>query len=197
MKKIVVLGSGEGTNFQAIAEYFKDKEVEIVCISDKPNSNILKRASNLGIENKYVSFEELEDFFKNNNFDLGVLAGYMRILPEKILSYCKFINIHPSLLPSFKGANAILDALNHGVTVTGVTIHHVDKTLDGGKIIFQYPVMIDEYMNLQDLKSEIQTLEHKIYPLVIETILQNKVISYSTILKSSCNSGCGSKGCKH
>ena len=131
-KKIAVMGSGEGTNFQAIAEYFKDKDVKIVCLSDNLNARILERAQKIGIENHYLPFEENAAYFGAKDFDLIVLAGYMRILPPDVLDLGRFINLHPSLLPAFKGKDAIQRAFLAGVKVSGVTVHWVTDELDGG-----------------------------------------------------------------
>lgn len=197
-KKIVVMGSKNGSNFQAIAEYFKDKDVDITCVSDIPDSKILKRAEKLGIKNHFIPYEENENFFKKNSFDLGVLAGYMRILNKQTLDLCKFINIHPSLLPSFSGKNAIEKAFKAGVKVSGVTIHHVTKDVDKGRIIAQYPVFIDVTTSLEDFEKEIHNVEHKLYPFVVESVLNDVVFSFDTLLKpdecgGNCTGGCG--GC--
>lgn len=198
MKKIAILGSRNGSNFEAIFNWFQTKNVDITCISDKKDALILKKAQNLQIKNIHLPFEKNYEYFSENKFDLIVLAGYMRILPEKVLEEMnKVINIHPSLLPAFKGKNAIKDAFLHGVKVTGVSIHLVDKKVDEGKILAQYPVFITSDMRLNDLEEEIHTIEHKLYPIVIEKILEDKVFDFSDLLssKNDCK-GCG--GCsKH
>lgn len=192
-KKIAVMGSGNGSNFQAIAEYFKDKDVKITCLSDNLNAYILERAKNLGVEHKYLPFEETAEYLGANNFDLIVLAGYMRILPPDVLDLGRFVNIHPSLLPAFKGKDAIQRAFFAGVKVSGVTIHWVTDELDGGKIIAQYPVLIGNEMHFDEFESEIHALEHKLYPIVIEKILEDKVFDFADLLGGcgSCKGGCG------
>ncbi len=188
-KSVAVMGSGNGGNFQAIVEYFKDKDVKITCISDKLNAYILERAKNLGVDYKYLPFEENAEYFGTNNFDLIVLAGYMRILPPGVLNLGKFVNIHPSLLPAFKGKDAIQRAFFAGVKVSGITIHWVTDELDGGKIIAQYPVLIGNDTHFDEFENEIHALEHKLYPIVIEKLLEDKVFDFSDLL-----GGCG--GCK-
>ena len=188
-KHIAIMGSGEGTNFQAIAEYFKDKDVKITCLSDKLNAKILERAKNLGIENHYLPFEETAAYFGANSFDLIVLAGYMRILPDDVLELGRFINIHPSLLPAFKGKDAIQRAFLAGVKVSGVTVHWVTCELDGGKIIAQYPVLIDNLMHFDEFEQEIHKVEHILYPIVIDKLLKDEVFDFSDLV-----GGCGNCG---
>lgn len=193
MKRLAVMGSGNGSNFQAIANRFVDKDVEIVCISDEKDAFILKRAEKLGIKNEYLPFEKNYEYFSENKFDLVALAGYMRILPEEVLTQSKFINIHPSLLPSFKGKDAIKRAFISGVKLSGITIHWVDKNVDCGKIIAQYPVFIENSMHLDEFEEAIHTIEHKLYPIVIEKVLEDKVFDFQDLIKSSCDKGSG--GC--
>ena len=191
-KHIAVMGSGEGTNFQAIAEYFKDKDVKITCLSDKLNAKILERAKNLGIESHYLPFEETAGYFGANSFDLIVLAGYMRILPDDVLELGRFINIHPSLLPAFKGKDAIQRAFLSGVKVSGVTVHRVTDELDGGKIIAQYPVLIDNAMHFDEFEAEIHQTEHILYPIVIDKLLKDEVFDFSDLFGRCGNCGdCG------
>lgn len=174
MKKVAVFGSGNGSNFEAIIKYFQDnKNIEFFCVSDKKDSFILERAKNLGIKNFYVPFEETYNFLKKYKFDLVVLAGYMRILPEEIVNLANIINIHPSLLPAFKGNDAIRQAYEAKETVTGVTVHYVDKEVDSGEIIAQVPVLIKDNMSLSDLEQEIHKAEHKLYPAIIEKLIFN------------------------
>lgn len=199
MKKIAVMGSGNGSNFEAIVKYFAQKPemgVDITCLSDNVNAYILERAKNLGIKYKYLPFEQNCAYFAVNNFDLIVLAGYMRILPDDVLNLGKFINIHPSLLPAFKGKDAIYRAYEAGVKVSGVTVHHVTSELDGGKIIAQYPVLIGNLTHFDEFEKEIHNVEHKLYPIVIEKLLKDDVFDFNDLLggcSGTCEGGCG--GC--
>ncbi len=191
-KHIAVMGSGEGTNFQAIANFFKDKDVKITCLSDNLNAKILKRAEDMKIEHRYLPFEETAGYLGVNNFDLIVLAGYMRILPDEVLELGRFINIHPSLLPAFKGKDAIRRAFFAGVKVSGVTVHWVSDELDGGKIIAQYPVLIGNLMHFDEFESEIHRVEHILYPLVVDKLLKDEVFDFSDMMTSISNcEGCG------
>lgn len=198
MKKIAIMGSGNGSNFQAIVRYFTGKDVEITCLSDNEDASILTRAEKLNIEHKFLPYEENFEYFSQNKFDLIVLAGYMKILPEEVLELMEtVVNIHPSLLPAFRGKDAIKQAFIAGVKVSGVTVHYVDKGIDDGRIIAQYPVLITNEMHIDEFEEEIHTIEHKLYPIVIDTILEDKVFDFSDLLKgSSCSGGgCGGGGC--
>lgn len=204
MKKLAILGSGQGSNFEAIAKYFQGKNVEITCLSNVKDAYILTRARNLGIKHQYLPLLENEEYFSKNKFDLVVLAGYMRILGTNVLKEMdnKVINIHPSLLPAFKGStDAIKDAFLEGVKVSGVTIHWVTSDVDGGKIIAQYPVFITNETHYDEFETEMHSLEHQLYPVVIESILNDKVFDFVDLMKKSCGStqgGCSgdNKGCK-
>ncbi len=182
------MGSGYGSNFQAIYEYFKNKPVEILAvISDNPNAFILKRAQNCNIKAILINYKELgkekynEELLKTlisfEPFDLIVLAGYLRILPEFIVKryFKKIVNIHPSLLPAFKGLNAIEKAFKYGVKVTGITIHWVNEEVDAGEIIEQVCIRIEENDTLESLEKKIHEIEHYYYPRVIEKILFEKL----------------------
>lgn len=195
MKKIAVLGSGSGENFEAIVNYFKGKDVEIICLSDNLNSDILIKAKDAGVKHQYLPFEENASYFGTHNFDLIVLSGYAQSLPPEILNLGKFINIQPSLLPAFKGKDAIQRAFYAGVKVSGVTVHHVTSELDGGKIIAQYPVMIGNLTHFDEFEAEIHQLENKLYPLVIDAILEDRVFDFSDLLNSSCSCSGGCSGC--
>lgn len=183
MKRIAVLGSGEGTNFSAIIEYAYSKKwnVDFFVISDVPSSGFIKRAKKAGISYKTIDGslgkkqlnEGIFNTLKELNPNLVVLSGYMRILPPKIVKEFenKIINIHPALLPSFKGAHAIQDAIGYGVKWTGVTVHVVSEEVDGGPILAQAVVPILGNDTIETLTERIHEVEHKIYPFVIEKLL--------------------------
>lgn len=209
MHKLAIMGSGNGSNFEAIVKWFQSKsnckDVEITCLSDVEDVLILKKAEKLEIKHQFLPFEQNFEYFSDNHFDLIALAGYMQIFPEKVLETMgNVINIHPSLLPSFKGKDAIQQAFLSGVKVSGITIHWVEKKIDEGKIIAQYPVFITNGMHFDEFEEEIHTIEHKLYPIVIEKVLEDKVFDFQDLMKSSCNNkGCGgdssdnsSGGCK-
>ncbi|MDX1958889.1 MAG: phosphoribosylglycinamide formyltransferase [Leptospiraceae bacterium] len=188
-KKIVVLASGNGTNFSALFRYLKRKKLpaEIVSlISDNPESNALLIALAHGVPSHTIDFKrkvkeeansELHQRLKELEPDLIVTAGYMRILPEPIIASFpnKIINIHPSLLPAFKGLKAIAQAKNYGVKVTGCTTHFVDASIDGGYIILQEVLKIKPNMTEDDIHSAVQKLEHKILPKSVHLFLTGKL----------------------
>lgn len=198
MKHLLVLGSQNGSNFQAIAEYFKNFDVQITCVSDNKDALILQRAQESGIENHYVPFEQTGEFISKRKFDLCAMAGYMRILPKTVLDMTTFINLHPSLLPAFKGKNAIEEAYNYGVKVTGVSVHYASEEVDGGEIIAQIPVFIENGMSLHELEQEIHAIEHKLYPLAIQNLLFDRLVEPHMALNSGgCSGGCGGGCSKH
>lgn len=180
--KIAVLCSGNGTNLQAIIDSVKSgyipAEIAIV-VSDKKNARALVRAREAGIETLLLDkkdFKSREDFdkeiaknLKKKGVRLVVLAGYMRLLsPYFIREYRdRIINIHPALLPSFKGTHAVKDALEHGAKVTGVTVHFVDEKLDDGPIILQKAVDIKDDDDEEALLERVHKEEHRLYPEAI------------------------------
>jgi len=180
--KIAVLASGEGTNFQVLIDLCKNKELDIdikLLISNKENSGCVKRAikSNIPnfliLENNYenkAKFEaEIIKILKESKVELIVMAGWMKIASENFVESFKdrIINIHPSLLPSFKGKNPIYDALKSKALITGCSVHYVDKEVDNGKLIIQAAVSINPDDNLSSLTNKIHDIEYKILPFAI------------------------------
>lgn len=181
MKKILIFASGSGSNFQAIVEHFQDKlskyniEFELLC--NKKDAFVFERAKKLNVKSHFVPFSETKAFLESKKYDLYILAGYMRVLPQEVLDFGTFINIHPSLLPKFKGLNAIEQAYNAGEKEAGVTVHYVNHLIDSGEILEQQSVEIKEGMSLEELESEIHKIEHEIYPRVIEKLLCKELIN--------------------
>ena len=189
-KKIAVLGSGQGSNFQAIAEAAKSGQLPVdIClvISDKVDAFILNRAENFGIKGvfidpkKFPGREEFDREIEKNlireKIDLVVLAGFMRIISSYLVRKYKgrMINIHPALLPSFKGVQGIKDALDYGVKVTGVTVHFVDEGVDTGPIILQEAVKINDGDTEETLATRIHALEHRLYPEAIHLLVEDRL----------------------
>ncbi len=175
-KKILVFASGNGSNFQAIIEHFKKNKIktaEFELLTDK-DCYALKRAKKLKIKSHVVPFSKTYEFLSKNHYDLCVLAGYMRILPKEVLDLSLFINIHPSLLPKYKGINSIKKAFEAGEAETGVTIHYVVPEVDSGKIIVQTKINI-EGMNLNEVENSIHKIEHLSYPSVVEKIVDKLI----------------------
>lgn len=188
--RLGVLVSGSGTNLQAIIDASEDAsypaEVAIV-ISNNPEAYALKRAGQKEIPTAVIphqNFKSREDFEKEivskldqSRVDLVVLAGFMRVLsPYFVRRYSdRILNIHPALLPSFPGTDAIGKAWNYGVKVTGVTVHFVDEGTDTGPIVLQEEVPIEAVDNLSSLESKIHAVEHRLYPEAIRLFAEGRL----------------------
>lgn len=187
MTKIAIFASGSGSNFEAIVEAYERgglKAKPALCVCDKPGAFVLERAKKHGIPaiaanpKEFGGKQAFETFIADRMDEMEIslicLAGYMRLIGEVLLNRYRdrIINIHPSLLPAFKGAHAIRDAFEYGVKVYGVTIHYVDETLDGGKIISQGAFHY-EGDDIDELETKIHKLEHKLYPETINNIIMH------------------------
>ena len=185
MKKIAVFASGSGSNFQALVDATKTngQSYEIVLlVCDKPGAYVIERAQQAEVPSLEISpkdFASKADYEKEilqklneSEVELIVLAGYMRLIGETLLSAYegKIINIHPSLLPSFPGKDAIGQAFEAKVKITGVTVHYVDEGMDTGPIIAQEAVKMDENETRESLEVKIHQVEHLLYPSVIQKL---------------------------
>lgn len=190
MKKIAIFASGSGSNFEAIVRAYNDGELSAkpeVCVCDKPGARVIERARRLGIPliisspRDFGSKEEFEGYISDRLDELGIdlicLAGYMRIIGPVLLERYRgrIINIHPSLLPAFKGAHAIRDAFDYGVKIFGVTIHYVNEQLDGGRIIDQECLRYDGD-DIDELETKIHAVEHRLFPRTINKTLNESII---------------------
>jgi len=186
MLKVVVLISGRGSNLKAIINKCSKKNVPakvIAIISNNTTASGLKlngKFEKIIINNKLnkKKFEiELQNNLKKLKPNLICLAGFMKVLSPFIIKKWKnkIINVHPSLLPSFKGLNTHERALNAGTKKSGCTIHFVDESLDGGPIIAQVPTVIDKKMTSKELSNKILKMEHKIYPEVVNLFARKKI----------------------
>ncbi|REK74853.1 phosphoribosylglycinamide formyltransferase [Paenibacillus paeoniae] len=188
--RIAIFASGQGTNFQTIADAVREGKLDVtieLLVCDKPSAPVIERASQAGVDafvfkpKDYPSREayesEILEELRARQVDLIVLAGYMRILTPTLVEpfMGRMINIHPSLLPSFPGMNAIGQALEHGVKITGVTVHYVDGGLDSGPILAQTAVAITEEDDEASLTVRIQAAERELYPEAIRLIAQGTV----------------------
>ncbi|MBR2975598.1 MAG: phosphoribosylglycinamide formyltransferase [Alistipes sp.] len=186
--KLAVFASGSGSNYQAIVEACHDGRIEadvVLLVCDKPGAKVLERAERYGTESfafnpkDYESRDAYETLLAKMLEDRGVdyicLAGYMRIVGRVLLERFeqRIVNIHPSLLPSFKGAHAIQDAVDYGVKIFGVTTHFVDETLDGGRIIDQAAIVY-EGSDVEELTNLIHNIEHKLYVKTINKLINKK-----------------------
>ena len=187
--RIAVLASGTGTNLQAILDQLQGGgEVEVVAVgSDKPGAGALERAAGAGVETAvfacatYPDRESrdvaMADWLAEREVELVVLAGYMQLLaPAFVRRFAnRMINVHPSLLPSFPGLDSIGKALEHGVKITGVTVHFVDEDLDSGPILLQRPVPVPVDRDPEALEEAIHATEHVLLPEAIRMIAAGRV----------------------
>lgn len=190
MMRFAVFISGHGSNLQAIIDSVKKGQITaelalVVC--DNRKAYGLKRAEEAGIKtfvfspkdytNKQSVDRDMAAFLLREKIDFIVLAGYMRLLTSFFVGkfHRRILNIHPSLLPSFKGTEGIKDAFTYGVKVTGVTVHFVDEKMDHGPIILQQALKITEKDNLENLEARIHRVEHRLYPKAIQLFVENRL----------------------
>ena len=185
MKKLGVLLSGRGSNFEAIARNIVDGKLEAeiaVVISNRPEAPGLETARRLGLHavalpSKGLPREEFDmrvaAILDQHKVDLVVLAGYMRLLSGAFVKHysMRIVNIHPSLLPAFPGLDAQHQAFDYGVKVAGCTAHFVDEHLDSGPIILQAAVTVEEGDTAETLSARILKEEHRIYTDAIRLVL--------------------------
>ncbi len=190
---IAILASGRGTNARALFENKKNGKLAnaniVGLISDISDSPSLSIAQEYGIKSIHIDTMRKGARFSNEasalykktlrdwNIDLVVLAGFMKILPPDFVEEFsnKIINLHPSLLPAFKGKDAIKQAFEAGVKVCGCTVHFVNNELDGGKIIAQKVVEVSPDDTLESLEEKVHKAEHILLPSVVEEIVNGKI----------------------
>jgi|TARA_B100000131_G_scaffold213203_1_gene204964 formyltetrahydrofolate-dependent phosphoribosylglycinamide formyltransferase len=172
--RLGVMCSGNGTNFENILRTCWYDEV-VLMIHNKKKCGALKRAAKFGINHCYVNAkdeEEMIKLFEAYRVDLIVLAGYMRIIKNPSAFPAPMINVHPSLLPKYKGLHAVEQAMESGDKITGCTVHYVNEELDGGDIILQGEVPILPEDTVESLTKAIQRKEYALLPLAIEHVKQ-------------------------
>ena len=190
MKRLAVLASGHGTNLQAIINNVKKGSIKadlVLVISDQQKAFALKRAQRAGIPTLYADPKKLAGrsaydaylvkVLKKARVDYVILAGFMRILsPSFIRAYKnKVLNIHPALLPAFKGVDVIQRAYRYGAKVTGVTVHFVDEKTDHGPIILQEPVPVSETESVAELEARIHRVEHRLYTQALQMLVSGRL----------------------
>ena len=186
-KNIVVLASGSGSNFQALANQPEIRPYISALICNRPGAGCLSRAADLGIATRTLDHQAFDD---RDSFDsaLGdaieetgaewiVLSGFMRILGDAFMQRFegKILNIHPSLLPKYKGLNTHQRAIDAGDTEAGVTVHWATAELDGGPLIAQRKVCIDADDCAESLREKVLIQEHQLYPAVISALIHNEL----------------------
>lgn len=188
--KIGVLLSGSGTNLQAIIDRIADSSlnasIELV-VSSRPSAYGLKRAEAAGLQTLTLSKEMYADpeqadeiiaaELKSRGCEYVIMAGYMRMVHAPLLAAYpnRVVNLHPALLPSFRGAHAIADAYERGVKVTGVTVHFANEEYDKGPIIAQRALAVEEGWSVDELEEHIHAIEHELYPEVIGWLADGRV----------------------
>lgn len=185
MKNIAIFASGSGTNFEALIEACENGSINgrvVLMVCDKKKAYVNERAKNHNVPSFVFSAKDYEskaeyeklivEKLMEYNVDLVCLAGYMKICGEVLLEKYegRIINIHPALLPSFKGAHGIQDAFDYGVKVFGVTVHYVDSGMDSGKIIAQRGFEYTEGETVDQVEARIHEIEHVLYPEVLRKL---------------------------
>ena len=191
--KFVILGSGTGSNAETLLQEWKagrlGRAVPVAIFSDKPDARILTLGERFGVPARFLDpgkyktwlTPDIEqayvDAIKATGADLVVLAGFMRVIKDTFLQAFpkQIINLHPSLLPSFKGLDGIRQAWEYGVKVTGCTVHFVTGELDGGPVIDQQAVRIEASDTLESLALKIHAAEHQLLPSVVRRLSEGEL----------------------
>lgn len=183
--RLGILASGNGSNFEYIIKSIQKKQINAeisILIVNNPNCLAVKKAIKYNIPYVIINHRDCNSRLEHDKLvmkkleelsvELVVMAGWMRIVGEEIINKFnnRLINIHPSLLPSFKGIDAIEQAMDKRVTITGCTVHYVQKEVDSGSIIIQAAVPLKEKDSIETLKNRIQDMEHIILPLAIAKV---------------------------
>ena len=187
--RVAVLASGNGTNLQAILDRVHGRgAAEVVAVaSDKADARALERARAADVPcevfkrgdhpDRAARDAAIADWLDGRGVELVVLAGYMQLLSGEFIARFRHrvINVHPALLPSFPGLDAIGQASEHGVRVTGVTVHFVDEGVDTGPILMQRPVELTYTRPVEEIEAEIHRVEHELLPRAVELIAAGAV----------------------
>ena len=187
--RVGVLVSGEGSNLQAILDTVHGRDgIEVVAVgSNKADARGIERARAAGVEtgvfpsgdypDRAARDEAMGAWLDERGVELLVLAGFMEVLsPEFIRRFRhRIVNVHPSLLPSFAGLHAIEQAIEHGVRVTGVTVHFVDEGVDTGPIILQRALELPYAADVPDVEARIHEIEHELLPRAITLLARGAV----------------------
>ena len=186
--KIAILASGNGSNFEHIVKSIEKKQLDAeisILIVNNPNCLAIKKAIKYDIPYTIINHKDCNSRDEHDKLiinkltkqgiELVVMAGWMRIVGDELINTYnnRLINIHPSLLPSFKGMDAIQQAIDNKVTITGCTVHFVKKEVDSGSIIIQAAVPIYQQDTKAKIKNRVQEMEHKILPFAIAIVANN------------------------
>ena len=186
--RVAVLISGTGTNLQALLDTVHGPEVEIACVaSSRPDAAGLQRAERAGVETAVFAISDhpdraerdlaLGDWLEARGVELIVLAGFMELLGAQFVRRFqnRIVNVHPSLLPAFPGVGALEQAVEHGVRVTGVTVHFVDEHLDNGPIVFQEALELSYPARIDEIEQRVHAMEHRLLPRAVTLIAAGRV----------------------
>lgn len=183
--RLGILASGNGSNFECIVKAIQKKQLNAkisILIVNNPNCLAIEKAIKYNIPYLIINHRDCNSRLEHDKLvmkillessvELVVMAGWMRIVGEELINKFKnrLINIHPSLLPSFKGFDAIQQAMDNRVTITGCTVHYVQKEVDSGSIIIQAAVPLKEQDSKDTLRKRIQNMEHIILPKAIAKV---------------------------
>lgn len=184
--RLAIFASGTGSNYEAIDQAITagnlDAEI-VLLVCDQPGAIVIDKAAQNQLaqfifnpkdyQDKHAFEVEIVSKLREHQVDWIVLAGYMRLVGPTLLNQYqrRMINIHPSLLPAFPGLDAVGQALDAGVKISGTTIHYVDSGMDTGEIIAQEPVRVESGMTKEELQAEIQKIEHELYPKTIQQLI--------------------------
>ncbi|MGG0275244.1 phosphoribosylglycinamide formyltransferase [Bacillus rhizoplanae] len=192
MSRVAIFASGSGSNFQALVDAVEDGTLDAqlsLLVCDQPIARVVERANDHHVpcfafsakdyESKEAFEQEILKKLQESEIDWIILAGYMRLIgPTLLAAYGgRIVNIHPSLLPSFPGKDAVGQAIDASVKVTGVTIHYVDAGMDTGPIIAQEAVTVSENDTRESLQKKIQLVEHRLYVDTVKSLLHSEVKS--------------------
>jgi phosphoribosylglycinamide formyltransferase-1 len=188
-KRIAIFASGNGSNFEAIIQAIENQFLNVICVGcvvDKEGAYIIERAQNhhipvyMCLRKNFLTKIEMEESIlkqlKDWEVDTIVCAGYMRIIGSTLLNAYKqnIINIHPSLLPKYRGVDALGQALANHETRLGITVHYVDEGVDTGAIIKQLEFVVSKEESREQIEKKLHTLEHQFYPAVLKELLEEK-----------------------
>lgn len=189
--RVAIFASGNGSNFQALVESFNQQEIPgklVLLFCDQSEAYVIKRAKKANIpyfvlpkkktQTKVDYEKQIIHLLETARVDLICLAGYMKILGKELLEAYpnRIINLHPSLLPKFKGAHSIEEFYNSSEKETGITIHLVDQGVDTGPIIFQKKIIRQEEDSLEELTEKIHKSEHEYYPKIIAKFIRENTV---------------------
>jgi len=186
--RVAVLASGGGTNLQALLDDPAVGPSVVLALSDRPDAGALERARARSVEAVHVdpaTFPDRAAFdrgvlevLREREIDIVALAGFMRILgPELVGAFRgRMLNVHPALLPAFPGAQAVADALDWGVKVTGVTVHLVDEKVDHGPVVLQEAIEVQPDDDWNSLEARVHEVEHRLLPAAVRALAERRLV---------------------